>query len=191
MASSKPIVCRVKAVPGLFYFKNIDPHGIVDWFASVRHEAEPVPDMMGRVGKNPRYRLDYGKKYLTRGDVTDAPPMPDELMDFVLYCDSLVQALGIENLPDKAPDQCLINIYAPGQKISAHIDNARHFDSVIFCATFGSSRIMRFTRGDQAVDVQTEPNSLYVMSGDARYVWKHEMLPATEECYSITARYML
>lgn len=188
---SSVTVRRVKAVTGLFYITGISSLDVTEWFESVRHEAEPVPDMTGKVGKNPRYRLDYGKKYLTRGDVTDAPPMPDPLFDFVLYCDSIVQALGIEDLPDKVPDQCLINIYAPKQKISAHIDSTVHFGSVIFCATFGSTRTMRFTCDEQTVDIETEPNSLYVMSGDARYKWKHEMLPAKNECYSITARYML
>ena len=179
------------AVPGLYLLDNIDPMGIPEWLETVRDSAEPVMTPCGRVGKNPRYRLDYGKKYLTRGTLADAPDIPPVLAEFLQYCHDTISAVcGIYDLPDWPPDQCLVNIYAAGQKIAAHVDHPKHFGGVIFCATFGGRRTMRFTRLGVSHDVVTPPNSLYVMSEAARYDWTHEMLPSDEDCFSITTRYL-
>lgn len=78
-------------------------------------------------------------------------------------------------LDDLEMNQCIMNNYYKTQAISKHIDS-RQFGSVIGCFTLGSPGTMRFTCEDKSVDVIVEPNSLYIMSGDARYKWQHEML---------------
>ena len=48
------------------------------------------------------------------------------------------------------------------------------FGHVIACLTLGSGVEIEFTRPKhESFKIYTEPNSLYIMSGDARYFWKH------------------
>jgi len=39
-----------------------------------------------------------------------------------------------------------------------------------------SGATMRFSNQDHEYDIFVEPNTLYIMSGDARYAYKHEMI---------------
>ena len=79
-------------------------------------------------------------------------------------------------------NQVILNEYLPGQGISAHTDSLAYGD-VIQCYTIGSGATMRFTPEDkedkedkERRDIYVEPRSLYVMTGEARYQWKHEMV---------------
>ena len=36
---------------------------------------------------------------------------------------------------------------------------------------------MTFKNKDKTHDLYVKPNSLYIMSGDSRYLWTHEMMP--------------
>jgi len=82
---------------------------------------------------------------------------------------------GLEDPPQVPPfDQLIINEYLPGQGISAHTDHTTKFGSIIACITLGSGVEIEFTRpGYDPVKIYVEPNSLYIMSDDARYLWKH------------------
>lgn len=72
-------------------------------------------------------------------------------------------------------NQCIVNNYQPGQGISKHID-IKSYGPVIGCYTLGSGSHMRFSKGDTTRDIYVEPNSLYIMSGDSRSNWTHEMM---------------
>jgi alkylated DNA repair dioxygenase AlkB len=95
-------------------------------------------------------------------------------------------------------NQCIINFYQPGQGIGAHIDR-KEFGGVVVCFTFGSGREMEFSRGEDRYTVYTRPLSMYVMTGESRYEWKHEMrgrltdrvngnITPRGECFSVTFR---
>ena len=71
-------------------------------------------------------------------------------------------------------NQCIINNYYKGQGISPHID-VTSYGGVIGCFTLGSGAIMKFSYGDEDVEIYVKPNSVYIMSGDSRYKWKHSM----------------
>jgi alkylated DNA repair dioxygenase AlkB len=77
-------------------------------------------------------------------------------------------------------NQCIINKYEPTQGISAHIDKET-FGPVIACFSLGSGTTIKFTRtlnGQKViVNKYVEPNSIYIMTGDSRYEWKHEINP--------------
>ena len=97
------------------------------------------------------------------------------------------------NIKEKL-NQCLINRYLPGQGIGAHIDKVEFGDTIV-CFTFGSGREMVFSLGDTAYNIRTEPLSMYVMTGDSRWKWKHEMKQRKSDngiprgtVYSITFR---
>jgi len=71
-------------------------------------------------------------------------------------------------------NQCIVNNYLPSQGIGRHTD-IKSYGDVIGCFTFGSGAIMTFKHGKEQKDIFVKPNSLYIMSGDARYKWTHEM----------------
>jgi alkylated DNA repair protein alkB family protein 8 len=73
-------------------------------------------------------------------------------------------------------DQLIINEYLPGQGISAHIDDTNKFGSIIACITLNSGVQIDFLKsGNQPQKIYVGANSLYIMSGDARYLWKHSI----------------
>lgn len=74
-------------------------------------------------------------------------------------------------------NQVIVNEYLPGQGISAHVD-VLAYGSTIQCYTLGSGATMRFTHTGtgEKKDLYVAPRSLYIMSGEARYGWKHEMI---------------
>uniref|UniRef100_J3NA01 Fe2OG dioxygenase domain-containing protein n=1 Tax=Oryza brachyantha TaxID=4533 RepID=J3NA01_ORYBR len=86
-------------------------------------------------------------------------------------------------------DQLIANRYEPGEGICAHVDLMR-FDDGIAIVSLESPCVMHFSRTEQEVavcdapktqdestkiPVYLNPGSLVVMSGDARYLWKHEI----------------
>jgi len=49
---------------------------------------------------------------------------------------------------------------------------------------------MRFQKGSEKYDIEIKPKSLYIMSGESRYKWTHEMIKNknSERRISITFR---
>ena len=72
-------------------------------------------------------------------------------------------------------DQTIINEYEPGQGISAHVDCVPCFGPVVAAISLGSESTMDFTHPEDGtrVEVRLTPGSLCVMTGPARYVWRH------------------
>lgn len=82
----------------------------------------------------------------------------------------------VRNIDDNYSfNQCIVNNYEAGQGISKRTDVSSYGD-VIGCYTFGSGATMVFKKYTEKYELYVEPNSLYIMSGDARYKWTHEML---------------
>ncbi|KAJ1378992.1 Oxoglutarate/iron-dependent dioxygenase [Sesbania bispinosa] len=79
-------------------------------------------------------------------------------------------------------DQMIANVYHPGEGICAHVDLLR-FDDGIAILSLESSCVMHFTPEPDSqsrsvsvpVPVLLTPGSLVLMSGEARYRWKHEI----------------
>jgi alkylated DNA repair dioxygenase AlkB len=76
---------------------------------------------------------------------------------------------------ERGMNQVIVNEYDPGQGISAHTDSNAYGDTIL-CYTIGSGATMRFTKGGDRIDLYVEPRSVYIMEGEARYHWKHEMV---------------
>lgn len=70
-------------------------------------------------------------------------------------------------------DQLIINEYKPGQGIFAHIDHVKYFGDVIVCLNLGSAIGIDFTKDNKKKSIYVKPKSLYIMSGSARYEWRH------------------
>ncbi|XP_054819391.1 alkylated DNA repair protein ALKBH8 homolog isoform X2 [Prosopis cineraria] len=87
-------------------------------------------------------------------------------------------------------NQLIVNVYEPGEGICAHVDLLR-FEDGIAIVSLESPCVMHFTRVESTADgVENEekssssttrvpilltPGSLVLMSGEARYNWKHEI----------------
>ncbi|KAG6512580.1 alkylated DNA repair protein alkB homolog 8 isoform X3 [Zingiber officinale] len=85
-------------------------------------------------------------------------------------------------------DQLIANVYYPGEGICAHVDLMR-FDDGIAIISLESACVMHFTQCKQEDNInksQTEEGikripvflnagSVVLMSGEARYLWKHEI----------------
>ena len=71
------------------------------------------------------------------------------------------------------PDQVIINEYEPGQGIAAHIDCVPCFGNNIASISLGGAVDMRFDKGDEIHNLYLMPQSLLVLSGEARLKWRH------------------
>lgn len=165
-------------IPGLYYVTNCVSTETAELVLNGLTETFMTDGSSFAVGngKNSRMVMHYGYEYNYKtGDVSKpAPPFPPYINALV----DIIESIGIGDFSNGKVDQCLINKYEPGQGIAAHIDSLK-YGEFIYCFTFGSGANMEFTHPttNARVSVYTEPNSLYIMSGDARYKWKHEMRP--------------
>jgi alkylated DNA repair dioxygenase AlkB len=77
----------------------------------------------------------------------------------------------------------IINHYAPGQGILAHVDNVDCFTDYVVSIALGSSCIMEFTHIETGarVDVFFERRTAVLLSGAARYEWKHAIPASTHD----------
>lgn len=91
--------------------------------------------------------------------------------------------------PTQALDQCIVNRYLPAQGISRHID-AIVFGDEVYCLSLGSDTQITFRKGKQQEVYNIPRRSLYVLTGEARYDWTHEIKPFAHSGvrYSITMR---
>lgn len=119
--------------------------------------------------KQSRKVIHYGYSYSYKksgGALEKIEDIPDLLQE-------LRQGIPLENRNDL--NQCIINMYEPGQGIAPHIDDIYLFGDTIVSFTLFSSREISFTREKERIDILTNPNSVYILTGDARYSYKHEM----------------
>lgn len=91
------------------------------------------------------------------------------------YTDKMI----IDKHINKYPDQVIINRYLPGEGISAHIDRTDIFDNKIYSLSLGSSCVMIFENRRNKYEIHIKPKTLLIMEDDARYFFKHSILPKT------------
>ena len=122
--------------------------------------------------KNSRRTQHFGSTYdyKRRKVGTDAPPMPDFMTPLIKH---LEKFCAEQNIPCQF-NQCIVNDYQVGQGINKHID-IKAYGAVIGCYTFGSGATMIFRKDGEKYELYVNPDSLYVMSGDVRNEWTHEM----------------
>lgn len=95
------------------------------------------------------------------------------------------------------PNQLIVNEYRPGQGISAHVDSLLFGENVI-SLSLGHACIFRMTRrgpgvGLGTINIDLRPRTLVLMRGDARYRWRHQILPLSRwggTRVSLTFRYV-
>lgn len=159
-----------KIVPGLYYINDIkeDTSSLIENIDEL--EWKPITS-----SKNSRKVQHYGFKYnYSNRDIREkADDLPDFLLPLQNKLTKICQKLKLVN-SDYQFNQCIINNYESGQGISSHIDLLGYGDT-IGCFTIGSGAIMKFTKDNIKEELYVEKDSLYIMSKDARYKWKHSM----------------
>jgi alkylated DNA repair dioxygenase AlkB len=122
---------------------------------------------------NSRRVLQYGYSYAyNRSGIEKIEPIP-ELYKNLIDIDNINNILGIKLLDNNNFQQLIVNEYKPGQGIYKHIDHTKYFGPIILCITCGSGVNMEFSINDQIINFYVKPYSMYIMSGDARHLWKH------------------
>jgi alkylated DNA repair dioxygenase AlkB len=150
-------------IPGLFYLPNVIEDQTALLEAIDRHTWKPLSD-----SPNSRKVQHYGYlyDYKTKSTNKEATPIPDLFQPLISLLEQETKESGF--------NQVIINNYEPGQGISAHTDS-KEYGAVIGCYTIGGGCVMKFTKGEQTFEHYVEPGSLYIMTGEARYEWRHEM----------------
>lgn len=141
-------------------------------------DAKTEAALIATIGRQPwlhdlkRRVQHYGWRYdyKARGITQDLRigPIPD-------WFGGLCERLATDGIFSRIPDQVIINEYQPGQGISAHVDCIPCFGDTIASLSLNASCVMDFTStiSDQKQSHLLEPCSLLVLSGDARYHWRH------------------
>jgi alkylated DNA repair protein (DNA oxidative demethylase) len=113
------------------------------------------------------------------------PCMPDVFRK--LARDAAATA-GFENFK---PDACLVNLYAPGARVSLHQDkNERDFNAPIVSVSLGLPAVFMWgglRRQERPVRVQLTHGDVVVWGGPAR-LYFHGVLPVKEGCHPATGR---
>ena len=140
--------------------------------------------MHGRAAKRTvrHFGLDYD--YQSR-DVVPADPFPAKLEWLRERCAELAEREPVELA------QVLVARYPPGAGIGWHRD-APMFGRVVGVSLGGHAR-MRFqrrTKDDERLvdELELEPRSGYLLSGEARWTWQHSIPAGKELRYSLTFR---
>lgn len=172
-------------IDGLYYVENV----IEDEKIMTKIDSQSWTPITNY--KNSRLVQHYGfyYNYMSKNALKEAPKFPDYIDELKENLEYICKELDLIK-PDYNFNQCIINNYYSGQSISKHIDSSI-FGNVIGCYTLNSVGVMKFTNGEKSINVKVAPNSLYIMSGDSRYKWTHEMVKLdNERRVSITFRHV-
>ncbi|KAF8644449.1 hypothetical protein AX16_008448 [Volvariella volvacea WC 439] len=131
------------------------------------------------------------------------PHIPPDIYSLLF----LPQAKLQSQIQETGARQAIINLYRPGEGISSHVDLLGRFGDGIIGVSLGSGCVMKFDRDDDEPrrvsegkdeekdknpegggargrdrwDLYLPRNTVLVLSGDARYKWKHGIERRTED----------
>ncbi|CAH2071952.1 unnamed protein product [Thlaspi arvense] len=158
---------RVEDIDGLWLCRNfLSVHHQSDLLSAILNEGWFVEESINqamRFGDLPSWATEVSDLIRETVESVDLPLLPADL----LWREPLF-------------DQLIVNLYQPGEGICAHVDLLR-FEDGIAIVSLESPCVMRFSPVEEkeedegVVDVLLSPGSLILMSGDARYRWKHEI----------------
>jgi alkylated DNA repair dioxygenase AlkB len=152
-------------IPGLTYCLN---------FLKVSEQARILADVdsLEWLGDLSRRVQHYGFRYDYRARRVAPDMYVGPLPEFAMEVGSKLLSAG---LVPELPDQVIVNEYLPGQGIAAHIDCEPCFKDFIVTISLGSVYEMEFTHAlsGEVKGIDLELGSAVVLSGPARFNWKH------------------
>ena len=106
------------------------------------------------------------------------PSRRESLGDMPDWLSWLCHRLQEERIFRDTPNQVIINEYLPGQGIAPHVDYRSHYGNTVASLSLGSPIVMDFMNEEnKKISHLLEPRSLFVLSGPARFKWKHGIAP--------------
>jgi len=131
-------------------------------------DAEPWRSDLKRRVQHYGWLYDYRARAVSPD--MDLGPLPAWLIE-------VARRVGQDGGFGTAPDQAIVNEYLPGQGISAHVDCEPCFGPIIASLSLGGSAQMVFRKRStgERRSVILEHAKLLILSGEARYVWTHEI----------------
>jgi DNA oxidative demethylase len=140
--------------------------------------------LRGQVARRRVRHFGFTYDYRSRG-LTPAEPLPEELR----WCRD--RAASLAAVAPAELEQVLATRYPPGAGIGWHRDAPTFGEVIVGISLLGACR-MRFELrrdGERALaEQQLGPRSGYVLSGPARWAWRHHIPPVPELRYSLTFR---
>jgi len=179
-----PDLFSTALIPGLIYKPDLlskqEEAGAIARFAGLPFKPFEFHGHLGnRRVVSFGWRYDYGAQHLQK-----SAPIPD-------FIKSLREVAAIfSGLDPGSLEHALVTEYTPGAGIGWHRDKAM-FDHVVAFSFLSSCRLRfrrRAKKGWDRRDIIVEPCSGYLLSGEARSVWEHSILPAEQKRYSLTFR---
>ncbi len=156
---------------------------LIAWIGGLPPASWEHPALMGRPAR--RDMACFGRHYRTSGRRLDhAPPIPSALAALRDRCQA---AAGEASAPFA---QTIVTRYPTGAGIGAHTD-APAFGPIIAGVSLGSACEMHFARGAVKTRWVLEPRSLYLLTGESRSAWTHQIARCPSLRYSITLRSLL
>jgi alkylated DNA repair dioxygenase AlkB len=154
---------HVHSIEGFFYYKEFispDDEGLLIKYA----DSHPWDTTWKR--RIQQYGFSYGTS--RRESLGD---MPD-------WLSWLCHRLRDERIFKETPNQVIINEYLPGQGIAPHVDYRSNYGNTVASLSLGSPIVMDFmSEENKKISHLLEPRSLFVLSGPARFNWKHGIAP--------------
>lgn len=82
------------------------------------------------------------------------------------------------------------NLYEPGDFIRSHVDNLFVYDDIFVIFCIGGNAMMRLVhvQNGEELEAMLPDRSVYILSGPARYVYFHMVLPVEAQRLSIVCR---
>jgi alkylated DNA repair dioxygenase AlkB len=177
-------VISVIGVQGLYYLRHAVDH-------RTEHNIIKVLDKCQWYSMNDHAVQHYGYLYVQSYGIMITNPIPDFLKTIQRNLTSICIDKGLISNNDYF-NQCTINNYFGSQGISAHKDDDKYGD-VIGCFTLNAGSTVLFKnhktnmnvcmepqssllkKRKTSINVYMEPQSLYIMSGESRQIWTHEI----------------
>lgn len=111
----------------------------------------------------------YGYNYRKK-DLTPGPPLTGPIKEIA----EIFRTARLMN-----PEQCIVNEYTRNQGISPHVDNLG-FGPIVIGLSIGEDTVMIFERsrpgqGSERFECFLPRRSVVMLSGPARYEWKHSI----------------
>lgn len=91
-------------------------------------------------------------------------------------------------LSSNTTSEIFVNEYCKGDSLYPHFDHRTTYDDSIFGVSLLSSASLTFSRGKEKIKVKIPKRSIYIMSGESRFSYRHSVEPVAKYRLSITLR---
>jgi alkylated DNA repair dioxygenase AlkB len=182
-------------VPGLFVIHNVFDQQQESWLCN-QIEKDPKEHPCQQI----HFAYEYGWKFLPMISKTshDDHGVFPHWIQYIGQkiknnddCKAILQGFSTDFYTNT--DHVLLNIYSPGEGCVPHTDEVHFWNEWVIGVSLHSDCIMRMSynpyHGFQ-VDVPLPRGSVYILTGQARYVWQHAIIGSSirQKRYSITLR---